>query len=426
MEPKIPTTIEIRNIIEKIEEEEYRYAFMYQFLIGGEVAEASGKYAPEGKDAHRVEFEIRGIKFPAVLFIVKNIKPKHRGKFRVCAIPLDSEFEHWAEPLYNWFVNHRDECPFIFSKKEFKAGRNQRYYQWKAEEIFNDLMWYKEGYVKNGKKVERRLNPFRASDIRDLRRKNLKDFYLFDELDLAIFGAWKEPVIDLHLKSDIEQIFLTEIPTGNIMSLKKIAKKYFEKLLMPIEDLGKEKEPIHLLIRNYADLLKKYKRAREIIELVQNINILGEGKLSAPFFKENMMLILEILSPCNIRAQFTSKIASLATLFEVDIKPLLELVKRPKVIGSIKLIETWLHENEIAYDPNIIRTLLNVKTLRNMEPIHSKTDPKKFLKILDYFGEPMSLPPNYSNLWDKILDKFNFSLKQIQEILNEFIPIKSI
>ena len=418
MKSKIPTVSEIRNIIENIEDEKYRYAFMYQFLIGGELSEVCGENAPKGNDAHQITFKINGEIIPAVLFIVKNIKPKERGEFRACAIPLDPKYEPWAKPLLEWFREYGERCPFWFGKKKIKPRSNQRYLQLKAEKVFNNFIWQKAEYRRApGEIVKRRYNPFRSSELRKLRRKNLKEFYLFNEVDLALFGAWNEPVSDVRIRSEIENILSTELKKDDIESLKKRSKKYFEMLLRPLSELGKEIIPVSRQIRDRADLYRAGQRASDIIELVENINMLGQWKFDALFFKENMRFIYEILSSCNTPADFRSKIASLSTLFDVDLKPLRKLVKAPRDMRSIKLIETWLQENDIEYDPNMIKTWLNISTFRNME-LHSEKDAKKYMKLLDYFGEPTKLPPYYSSLWDKILDKFIVGLKHLLDILN--------
>jgi len=39
-----PSVSEIRQLIENIDDQKYRIAFMYQYLIGGRVSEIGGKY----------------------------------------------------------------------------------------------------------------------------------------------------------------------------------------------------------------------------------------------------------------------------------------------------------------------------------------------------------------------------------------------
>lgn len=419
MESKVPNTADIRSIIENIEEENYRYAFMYQFLVGGEISEVCGKYAPLGNDANEVEFQIRGQKVPAVLFTVKTARRK--GNIRACAIPLDPQFEPWAKPLLDWFEDHGGRCPFIFGKKTIKPRSNQRYFQLKAEKVFNNFKWQKEGYMKDGKKVGRRFNPFRSSDLRHARRKNLKEFYHFNEIDLAIFGAWNEPVVDIQMKTEKEKFFSTMLKKDDIEKAKKIAEKYFDKLLRPIIQLGEEKYDIYLRERVLSELIQRREKAIRICLLIRDTNILSEAVFGDQFLKENMRTMLELFDPCESENDYIIKILSLASLFEVSLKKLRKKIYAPEEIGSIRVVETWLNEEGINYYPRMIETWLNIKKLRNMEPVHPRIDAVELKRILNFFGIRMTRPQNYSVLWDRILDRYRVSLEQWRELLNDLI-----
>ena len=175
---------------------EYRQALMYQFLVGGEVSQVCDKYAPTGKDAKSIDLQIHGKNIKAALFFVKNVKPKFKGKFRVCAVPLDSQFEPWTQPILELFESCGDKRPFKFCMRSLQRV---------AQEKFEGYIWPKDEYQRpTGEKVERRYNPFRLGDLNKLRRKNLIEFYHFDEVDLALFGAWNVPVIDVRKKTEIE------------------------------------------------------------------------------------------------------------------------------------------------------------------------------------------------------------------------------
>lgn len=153
MSQRDATVLEVRNRIESIEDDAYRHAFMYQFLIAGEISETCGIYAPSSNDVHKTMFEINGNRIPAVLFIVKSARRK--GNRRVCALPLDEQYEPWTRLLLNWFDEHEGEPPFFFGKKEVKIKSNVRYAQHKAKEVFKGLNWEKEAYynTKTGKKL---------------------------------------------------------------------------------------------------------------------------------------------------------------------------------------------------------------------------------------------------------------------------------
>jgi len=388
---------------------------MYQFLIGGEISEVYGKYAPRGIDAHRIEFEIRGKRIPAVLFVVETARRK--GYLRACAIPLDPRFEPWAKPLLDWFEDHGERCPFMLNEK-ITPKSNQRYAQKKAEEIFKDLKWPMGEYwsTRSGKKVGMRYNPFTPSSLRGLRRKNLKEFYHFNERDLAIFGAWNEPVVDPQLKSEIKNIFSMKLKKKDIT--KKLSEEYFEKLLWPISELDKEYDVISHA-RSYRISKMRDERAMKIVKLILQTNILFEGKVGPKLFLENnLRIVTDFLTSCETESEFITKIARLGALFDVNLKPLKQLVKEPEQKRSIVLVEQWLQENGIKYDPDMIKTWINIRKLRNMEPIHPRINAKELMRILDFFGMEKSLPFDPSAFWDSILDKFQESLEKWQEILN--------
>ena len=407
MEATIPTTSDIRTIIENIDNEDVRYAFMYQFLIGGEVAEICGPYAPDYNNAQEVNFNLGGFSFPAVIFIVNNIKPEDRGKNRICAIPLDTEFEPWAKPLYNWFKKHGDEYPIKYSMRN-----HQRY----AGIYFKDLSWLKEKY----RKVERRISPFRLADLRKLRIKNLKEFYHFDEVDLALSCAWNEKPRDALLSYQIENVLKTSIDIDDLNIVKKRAEKYVSKLLRPINQLGEEKYDVYYLsARKNTELIDRREKAIRISHLIRDTNILSEAAFGDQFLIENMRTMLEFFDPCNSESDYIIKILSLASLFEVNMKSLQTQINVPNDLGSIRLVERWLIENNVDYDEKMIETWLNIKKLRNMEPVHSRIDAIELKKILEFFGVKITRPQNYALLWDQILDRYRISLEQWRELLNK-------
>jgi hypothetical protein len=227
-------------------------------------------------------------------------------------------------------------------------------------------------------------------------------------------------VSDVQIKSEIEKILSTKIHIEDYAYLIKRAEKYFEKLLRPYWFIEKEITPANLQIRDYVDTSNRYQLASEIVSLVKDINLQCRFKLSQniEFFKENMWLPIEVINPCESKEQFTTKLLTLNTLFEVDEKPLRELINEEIEGRSISVTEQWLKEKNIKYEPEMIETWLNIRTLRNkLFPIHSETDPI-LMQIMKYFGELMKLPPNYHSLWDNILNKFRDSLREWLEILN--------
>ena len=373
---------------------------MYQYLIGGRISEVCGDYKPLGTDAFTADIQINNKKVPAVLFKIKTARRK--GKLRICALPINDECEPWTKQVFDWFQKHGDECPFIFMKRG-NLKHNKRYMQWKAEEIFEGYGQPMDEYYSDDGKIPERTKKFTSDGLRKLRGNILREFYHFNDEELKIFSGLSKLVYDVH---------------DNIANLTRLSEKYFKKLLRSISQLGREEFPLYLQVKDYKDLTIRYNRSAEISILVRNINMLGQAKLETPFFKENMRIVLEMLSPCETEPQFITKIASLSALFEVDLEPLKNMIQKPNWRRNDRIIKRWLIQKKINIDEEMLITWSNIKLLRNMEPIHSETDPSKLMEILNYFGEPLSFPINYSSLWDKILNKFRMSLKQFRDILN--------
>lgn len=84
MSEREPTVLEVRKIIESIEDEYYRHGFMYQFLIAGEVSEVFGEYAPSSSDAIKLAMDVDNKSEQAVLFLVKTARKKKISLEVVC------------------------------------------------------------------------------------------------------------------------------------------------------------------------------------------------------------------------------------------------------------------------------------------------------------------------------------------------------
>jgi len=407
--PNIPTIPDIRNIIDKLEiDETYKIALKYIFLIGGEPSEVCGTYAPSYNDAHYVDFKVDTETYPAVMFAVKAAR--RRNHIRVCTFPLDVRYETWANEVLSYFNKMEGKPLFDFTLRNFQRI---------AANIFSGFVWPKKEYrTAPGKKVEPRHSPFTLSCMREMRRKNLREFYYFNEKDMAIFGAWREHVTDdVYLKTDIDAILKRKIEASNIYMLKKASEVYFEKLLRPIDELGEERIALYKRERDNRELLNRLERGRNIATLIRDVNRLLEAKLGAQFMNEDMTAILQIFYPCETANEFMSKMARLSTLFEVNEAQLKKLVKEPGTKKSIKLIESFLIENGVDYDQNMVDTWKHIINLRDME-LHHKADPVEYMRALEFFKIRMAMPINHSVLWDNILDAFQTSLIMWRGILN--------
>jgi hypothetical protein len=119
-------------------------------------------------------------------------------------------------------------------------------------------------------------------------------------------------------------------------------------------------------------------------------------------------------TPCRGYDDFLGKIQSLATIFEVDTKPLRALVPDADLNwGSIKLIEKWL-ENKTPDYAQIVNVWRNIVQLRKIPPTHALMK-EEVIDAIEFFGR--QLPINFPLLWDSILESFLQSLLKFQEIL---------
>lgn len=122
-------------------------------------------------------------------------------------------------------------------------------------------------------------------------------------------------------------------------------------------------------------------------------------------------------TPCRGSDDFLGRVQSLASIFEVRLKPLRALVlTTDRSLGSIKLVEKWLEEKGVSQYAGIISTWKNIRRVRKIPPIHAGIS-VEVLDAIEFFGE--RFPVNFSQLWDSILDKFLESLVKFQEILSD-------
>jgi len=268
----MPSDSEIRERIDSISDEKYRNAFKYQYLIAGRIAEVCGRYAPKGDDVFPVDFDGE----LAALFVVKTAKRK--GKLRAVALPLNTEYEPWADDIRLYFTQHKNEYPFKFADN-WKTSI--RYAQWEAEKAFKDLEWPMAEYTKAMEikvnesqildrginmrnqdvykihfedekkakwytvidnlvvnkpiKVYDRWKPMTSHVLRKRRTITLYNDYDFDPFDLAAYGGWTEKsqvdampgALKFYLHMDIQSV------KDNLGTLKKMARRYFKKLCKP-------------------------------------------------------------------------------------------------------------------------------------------------------------------------------------------------
>lgn len=271
---KTPLDHEIRNKILAVEDDQLRHGFMAEYLWLGRVSEVYGKYMPRKTDVILTDFD--GVE--AAMFIVKTAKRK--GMLRPVAIPMSKEYEPFAEPVYEYMVNSKEEYPFALHENK---ETSKKYAMTAAKKMFDGLWWpmidytrstivpymkdmvISQQYNKKGldqylvefadgsrvwttdkeiahinAKVESRWKPCTSHVCRKRRTLTVAMNYLFDGLDRAIIGGWTEKSQDGSVADALKHYMfldLSEMDGSMVELLKMLAKRYFKKLLIPYSNL---------------------------------------------------------------------------------------------------------------------------------------------------------------------------------------------
>ena len=305
---------DVRNRIESIPDQQYRNAFKYQYLIGGDAGEVSGRNAPLGSDASLVSYNYGRTTIEAVLFIVKSVR--RSDHYRACVLPKIERYDPWVSDVYEWFQKTPDSYPFRFKRKDdsrlLNADTSKTYIMNRAKEIFSGLTWFKEGYSTTKRKQERRSVDFTSSQLRDLRLAVLSENYGFDETDLAKYGSWNLKSYNESINVQVESVLKQKIPKNDIGTFYERGRDYLFKLLIPYEDVSKLNRRFKV---DDNARLERYFRAGQILLDIQKINTWSGAKLNGLIFKENMMTTYDIMNGCDDENHFKIKITNLEKLF---------------------------------------------------------------------------------------------------------------
>lgn len=257
------------------DDEQYKMAFRFQLLTAARISEVCGPYLLRKADMFEVEFN--GV--PALLFCVRTAKRK--GKPRPSAVPLDPKYEPWAKELRD-YIRDGPELPFKFHNN--LTGTSKRYLMWAARQTFVGLEWpmieytrsvdipyekdqiIKERYtdlmypeylveiddetrawttstetIKKSVKVYDRWKPVTSHVMRKRRARTLAIDYAFDGIDLAYYGGWTEQSQSQNIPAALKHYLHADIQEAkeNIGLLKRMANRYFSKLLKPFVEIEK-------------------------------------------------------------------------------------------------------------------------------------------------------------------------------------------
>jgi hypothetical protein len=270
---RTPLDHEIRERIMQVEDDRIRHGFMLEYLTLGRVSEVFGKYMPRRTDASTLTIDGE----EAALFIVKTAKRK--GMLRPVALPLDKKYEPWAEPVYEYVSNSRDEYPFALHEN---PETSKKYAMTAAKKMFRGLWWPMidytrsmtvpytpdmvlstrfgdKGYeeylvelpdgsrkwtsdresVKVNLKVESRWKPCTSHVNRKRRTLTLAMNYDFDGIALSLVGGWTSSSQEQGMPQAIKHYLFLDLSEmgATIEVLRSQAQRYFKKLLVPYSDM---------------------------------------------------------------------------------------------------------------------------------------------------------------------------------------------
>jgi len=152
----------------------------------------------------------------------------------------------------------------------------------------------------------------------------------------------------------------------------------------------------------------------EIVEKRRWVNAKFKEKFGFELFEQNEYAIAGIQKPCETEAEFTNGITTLALLIDgVNVSALDKIVSEHQP-GSINALETFLSEKYSKFKKRIITNLREIMTLRSKKmPIH-EDDPKLIQVLLRW---EYKIPPNWSSLWMKALQKYQESITELGQLL---------
>jgi len=170
---------------------------MATYVFAGRVSEIVGRSCPGdsgykgraivargpcGVDVRLDTFKIATLEEPVALFKIENMKRKERVK-RICALPLNPNYEPWTQPLYDYFKERKGQLVFPVTRQTM----------WKhSKTVFKGLKYPIERYLHpvTKKPVPKHPRDFRLHALRHVRATELAVFYDFTATDLSAYVGW--------------------------------------------------------------------------------------------------------------------------------------------------------------------------------------------------------------------------------------------
>lgn len=188
----LPTVDEVRKRISQVPDEDGRFCLMAIYLFDARVSEVVSRKCPS--DLHTNARGPRGVDVRRDLFGAEDLvalfslkTAKRGGLKRVCALPMNKEYEPWTLPLFNYFFEKGSKPVFPFIRQ---------YVGKVARESFKGLKYPIERYVLVKKTlgikkvIDAHSRPFNVHALRHLRASELVEVYGFDGFNLAVYGGW--------------------------------------------------------------------------------------------------------------------------------------------------------------------------------------------------------------------------------------------
>lgn len=196
--------LQVRGRIEAIKHDPSRLCVKYLYLIDGRISEGISRRAPSDIQTTPRGPKMRDLKIQeddhggeVALFNVNTAK--RGGILRICALPLDPNYEPWTKRVVKYFEKFNNE-EHVFPMTRQKVWRHAREF-WEdlvyPIEDYDRIIVDEEGnviYQENGKvmkqRVSRHMRPFNLHAVRHIRATDLVVYYGFNGPNLAAFGGW--------------------------------------------------------------------------------------------------------------------------------------------------------------------------------------------------------------------------------------------
>jgi len=236
---EVPHPNDVRDRIEQTSKKPHRMGLMYGFLIAGRASEVVGKACPSdirttprgplGRDFERTQARVDNEVYDAVVF---NVKTSKRGGIpRSIGLPLDPEYEPWAESVLEYFQQFdKNDHVFPYTRQDLFPSAKEVFkedYVYPIEEYttqsidqdaFNELIEQVPqsikhlvkvpNYLRNKNKVPRHNRLLRLHGaLRHYRLMELTQRFGFNREDRKVYAGHTLDVTDRYTHLDWQSYF---------------------------------------------------------------------------------------------------------------------------------------------------------------------------------------------------------------------------